>query len=85
MALGDPAQEAPIRPVGLLVVPLLHHMAPTLHSRSECGSQAEVADWRQRMATCSWHMAAGGPWTQAIESNEEVALLRSFAVFSSQL
>eukprot|EP00439_Symbiodinium_sp_Y106_P072644 s316_g13.t1 len=27
--------------------------------------KAEVADWRQRMATCHWNMAAGGPWAQA--------------------
>ncbi|CAE7483072.1 unnamed protein product, partial [Symbiodinium sp. CCMP2456] len=39
--------------------------------------KAEVADWRQRMATCSWHMAAGGPWAQAPVQQQPAALIKS--------
>ena len=30
------------------------------------------------MATCHWNMAAGGPWAQASESNEEVVCTFSY-------
>ncbi|CAE6933315.1 unnamed protein product [Symbiodinium sp. CCMP2592] len=39
--------------------------------------KAEVADWRQRMATCHWNMAAGGPWVQAPVQQQPAALIKS--------